>query len=63
MKLIAHFSGRKAILQCKEMQPRDVPVTWADAEFLRCLTAYAPQTKLKDGVERFVDSSKAYHGG
>lgn len=63
MKLIAHFAGRKAIRRYMEMQPGDVPATWADAELLRRLTGYAPQTKLTDEVEHFVDWYKAYHGG
>lgn len=37
-----------------EMQKGDVPATWADAELLKRLTGYAPQTGLRDGVTAFV---------
>jgi UDP-glucuronate 4-epimerase len=37
-----------------DMQPGDVPATWADATLLRRLTGYAPQTDITEGVKRFV---------
>ena len=43
------------------MQPGDVPATWADAELLRELTGYAPQTDLREGVRRFVDWYRDYY--
>lgn len=55
-------TGRTAIRNLMEMQPGDVPVTWADADLLRGLTGYAPQTDLRDGVARFVAWYRDYHG-
>ncbi|TVP72812.1 MAG: SDR family NAD(P)-dependent oxidoreductase [Rhodobacteraceae bacterium] len=48
-------TGRKAQRNYMDMQPGDVPATWADASLLRALTGYAPQTEMRAGVARFVD--------
>ncbi len=45
-----------------EMQPGDVPATWADATLLKSLTGYAPQTPVSEGVARFVTWYRDYHG-
>ncbi|MCG7522713.1 NAD-dependent epimerase/dehydratase family protein [Ruegeria sp. Ofav3-42] len=47
--------GRKAVRNYMDMQPGDVPATWAEATLLRDLTGYSPKTDIKDGVARFVD--------
>jgi UDP-glucuronate 4-epimerase len=47
--------GRRAERRLLPMQTGDVPATWADATLLRALTGYAPQTPLREGVQRFVD--------
>jgi len=54
--------GRKATRNYMEMQPGDVPATWADAELLKRLTGYAPQTDFRDGVGRFVAWFRDYYG-
>lgn len=46
--------GRKAIRNYMDMQPGDVPATWADADLMRSLTGYAPRTDFREGVARFV---------
>jgi UDP-glucuronate 4-epimerase len=38
-----------------DMQPGDVPATWADGGLLRELTGYAPKTEVVAGVRAFVD--------
>lgn len=43
------------------MQPGDVPATWADAELLRSLTGYVPQTDIRQGVQRFVAWYRDYY--
>lgn len=48
-------TGRQAVRNYMDMQPGDVPATWADAGLLRRLTSYAPQTDFVEGVARFVD--------
>ncbi len=46
---------RKAIRNYMEMQPGDVPATWADASLLRSLTGYTPKTDIHTGVGHFVN--------
>lgn len=56
-------TGRKAIRNYMDMQPGDVPATWADATLLRHLTGYAPQTDMREGVTRFVEWYKSHYSG
>ena len=53
--------GRKAKLNMMEMQPGDVPQTFADPALLRALTGYTPGTDLKTGVQNFVDWYMAHY--
>ncbi len=46
--------GRPAIRNMMDMQPGDVPATWADATLLHDLTGYRPQTPFREGVAAFV---------
>lgn len=48
-------TGRRAIRNLLDIQPGDVPATWADATLLKSLTGYAPRTSVRDGVAQFVD--------
>ncbi len=43
------------------MQTGDVPATWANADLLRSLTGYAPQTRIHDGIGAFVDWYRDYY--
>ncbi|WP_284260814.1 NAD-dependent epimerase/dehydratase family protein [Roseicyclus amphidinii] len=54
--------GQKAIRNYMPMQMGDVPATWADASLLQRLTGYRPQTDFRDGIARFVDWFRDYHG-
>lgn len=55
-------TGRTAIRNLMPMQAGDVPATWADADLLRALTGYAPQTRVPEGVGAFVDWYRGYYG-
>lgn len=46
--------GQTAERNYMDMQPGDVPATWADASLLQRLTGYQPKTALRDGVAAFV---------
>jgi UDP-glucuronate 4-epimerase len=59
---IEHELGKPAIRNYMDMQPGDVPATWADASLLRRLTGYAPQTDIREGVKRFVAWYREYVG-
>lgn len=54
--------GQKAVRNYMGMQTGDVPATWADADLLKSLTGYRPQTDFRDGIARFVDWFRDYHG-
>lgn len=53
--------GQEAKKVFMDMQPGDVPATWADAELLNTLTGYTPQISVKDGVARFVAWYRDYY--
>jgi UDP-glucuronate 4-epimerase len=61
IEAIEETLGKKAIRNYMEMQPGDVPATWADASLLQRLTGYCPQTDIRDGVRAFVDWYREYH--
>jgi UDP-glucuronate 4-epimerase len=47
--------GRRAVIDRQPMQPGDVPQTFADVSKARRLLGYDPQTKIEDGLKRFVE--------
>lgn len=54
--------GKKAVRNYMPMQMGDVPATWANAELLRHLTGYRPQTDFRDGIASFVAWFRDYYG-
>jgi UDP-glucuronate 4-epimerase len=54
--------GKKAIRNYMEMQPGDVPNTFADASLLERLTGFRPETTVEQGVSEFVDWYQEYYG-
>jgi UDP-glucuronate 4-epimerase len=54
--------GRKAVRNLMEMQPGDVPATWADATLIQQLTGYRPQTDVREGIAHFVSWYRDYYG-
>ena len=55
-------TGQTAEKNFMDMQPGDVPATWADAGLLQRLTGYAPQTSVRDGVQAVVDWYRDFYG-
>lgn len=55
VEVIESRLGKKANRNYMDIQPGDVPATWADATLLENLVAYKPQTSVEDGVGSFVD--------
>lgn len=53
--------GQKTTRNLMDIQPGDVPATWANAELLERLTGYRPQTDIREGVQRFVDWYRDYY--
>lgn len=54
--------GQKAVRNYMGMQAGDVPATWANADLLKTLTGYRPQTNFHDGIARFVEWYREYSG-
>jgi UDP-glucuronate 4-epimerase len=44
-----------ALIERQPLQPGDVPQTFADVSKARRLLGYDPQTKIEDGIKRFVE--------
>jgi UDP-glucuronate 4-epimerase len=53
--------GKKAIRKYMPMQMGDVPATWANADLLKRLTGYQPQTDYHEGIARFVEWYRDYY--
>jgi len=53
--------GLKAEKIFEDIQPGDVPATWADTALLRRLTGYDPSTPVAEGVQKFVTWYKDYY--
>ena len=53
--------GKPAKRNYMDMQPGDVPATWADCSLLQRLTGYQPETNYKDGVAAFVAWYRSYY--
>ena len=52
--------GKKAIRNYVDMQPGDVPSTFANADLLERLTGYRCTTTVREGVSAFVDWYRAH---
>ncbi|WP_386628972.1 NAD-dependent epimerase/dehydratase family protein [Sulfitobacter geojensis] len=53
--------GREAIKTFHDIQPGDVPATWADATLLHTLTGQRPVTPIANGIQHFVDWYRDYY--
>ncbi|RJY08717.1 SDR family NAD(P)-dependent oxidoreductase [Aurantiacibacter aquimixticola] len=60
--LLEDACGRKAQIDWQPMQKGDVTRTYADIEAIQRDLGYAPTTSIDDGVPRFVDWYRSYHG-
>ncbi|MBL4627221.1 MAG: NAD-dependent epimerase/dehydratase family protein [Roseicyclus sp.] len=61
IEAIEAATGRTAQKNMMDMQPGDVPATWADASLLQHLTQYKPQTQVAEGVASFVTWYRDYY--
>ena len=55
IELLEDALGRKAIIDRQPMQPGDVPLTYAEISKARKLLGYDPQTKIEQGLPKFVE--------
>ena len=61
IEAIEEALGQTATKNFMDMQPGDVPATWADGALLKSLTGYTPATDVKTGVKAFVDWYREYY--
>ncbi|MCH2077758.1 MAG: NAD-dependent epimerase/dehydratase family protein [Rhodobacteraceae bacterium] len=54
-------TGVEAKRNFMDIQPGDVPATWANADLLQTLTGYRPETNIREGVQAFVDWYRDYY--
>ncbi len=54
--------GKKAIYDFLPMQPGDVPETSADVESSIRDFGYSPSTSIREGIPKFIEWYKGYHG-
>ena len=59
--LIEKWLGKKAIKNYMEIQPWDVPATWADIEHTKAVLNWQPTTSIEAWVEKFIDWFKDYY--
>ena len=62
VELLEEATERKALLSPQPMQPGDVPDTFADISAIRRDLGFEPATRIEQGVPRFVDWYRQYHG-
>ncbi len=61
IELLEEALGRKAEKRLLEMQPGDIPATYADVAALTEAVGFRPATPIDVGVRRFVEWYREYH--
>ncbi|WP_343347861.1 NAD-dependent epimerase/dehydratase family protein [Sphingomicrobium sp. XHP0239] len=59
--ILERETGREARIELAEMQPGDVPATYADIDAFHAVTGFRPATSLVDGVHKFIRWYADYH--
>ena len=62
VELLEQATGRKALCSPEPMQPGDVKDTFADISAIERDHGFKPATTIAEGVPRFVDWYREYHG-
>jgi UDP-glucuronate 4-epimerase len=62
IELLEQACGRKAEKRLMPMQPGDVRDTYADISAIQRDLGFEPKTRIDEGVPRFVDWYRRYHG-
>lgn len=58
---IENALGKKAIKEYLDLQPGDVPETYADIDDLTRDVGFTPQTSIDDGIQQFIEWYRAYY--
>jgi UDP-glucuronate 4-epimerase len=61
IEAIERATGRETVRNYLDIQPGDVPATWADTTALEAITGFRPNTPVSVGVAHFVDWYRSYH--
>jgi UDP-glucuronate 4-epimerase len=62
IKVIEGVLGKKAKKEFLNLQPGDVPATYADVDDLIKDVGFKPSTPIETGIKRFVVWFKEYYG-
>jgi UDP-glucuronate 4-epimerase len=62
VRLLEEKIGKKAIRELVPMQPGDVPATYADVDDLMRDVDFKPATPIAEGIGRFIEWYRSYHG-
>jgi UDP-glucuronate 4-epimerase len=62
IQAIETATGKTAKMDMLPIQPGDVHATSADVSRLEALTGFKPQTKVEDGVAKFVEWYRGFYG-
>ena len=60
--VLENFLGKQAKKEFLDLQPGDVPETFADVDDLTRDVGFKPQTSIETGIERFVSWYNSYYG-
>jgi UDP-glucuronate 4-epimerase len=61
VRTLEEHIGKKAVTRMRDMQPGDVPTTYADTTDLQRDFDFKPETPIHTGLKRFVDWYRAYY--
>jgi UDP-glucuronate 4-epimerase len=59
--ILEELTGREAVKEYLDMQPGDVPATFADVADLEGTVGFHPNTPLREGLTQFVNWYRAYY--
>jgi UDP-glucuronate 4-epimerase len=63
VRTLERLLGVEARIVLREKSAADVTATFADTSRIATLTGYKPKVELEEGLARFVDWYRGYHGG
>ena len=63
IRTIERVLGKEAIIDWKQEQPGDVPITFADISKARRMLGWAPSTPFEEGIRRQAEWMRSLQGG
>lgn len=61
ISLVEKELGKKAIKNYMELQPGDVPATWADIEHTKEKLGWEPKVQIEEGIHKLINWYKEYY--